>query len=431
MVRWYQGRNSAGQVKPRAPGRYPHPMFRRGKTSAQSAADADRQALFEKLAQRPETVCPFLGLAGSRADYEVKATDDHRCYAFGDPEAVSAEYQRNVCLQRGYANCPRYLRGVLVIPTDELEALRRPPQRVPPPPPPPPPQPRPTPASGGGNRRRAVAGLLVVLLLIGGAGAWWMLAGPGGVAQETPTPRPSISETPSPSAEPSVASAGPSASVAPTPITAISGTADFALVGAATREGAALRLTPSAFDQVGAVWYPELVPLAGGFSAEYTFQLGSPQAGGGDGLAFVVQTQGPAAVGGLGGDLGYGGLPNSLAVEVDTFLNEWPAADDPNANHVSVHTGGAAPNNGDEGWSIATATNVPNLSDGGAHLIRIDYDPGTLAVSVDGTLVLSVALDLAGRLSLEPGGTAYVGFTAATGTSAQTHGVLTLEMTFR
>ena len=46
------------------------------------------------------------------------------------------EQQRNVCLQLGYANCPRYLRGVLVIPTDELEALRRPPQKVPPPPPP-------------------------------------------------------------------------------------------------------------------------------------------------------------------------------------------------------------------------------------------------------------------------------------------------------
>jgi hypothetical protein len=191
-------------------------MFRRGKSEAQSAADADRQALFEKLAKRPENVCPFLALATSRADYEEQATDEHRCYAFGDPEPVSTEYQRNVCLQRGYANCPRYLRGVLVIPSDELEALRRPPQRVPPPPPPPPPKPRPAPARGGGGRRRAVAALLVLLLLIGGgAGAWWLLAGQDGVARETPSPVPSLTVEPSPSeAEPTMTVAP---SVAPTP----------------------------------------------------------------------------------------------------------------------------------------------------------------------------------------------------------------------
>jgi hypothetical protein len=93
-------------------GRYPRGMFKRGRKPAQSSADAERQALFEKLAQRPETVCPFLGLAGARADYEEQATDEHRCFAFGAPEPVSGEQQRNVCLQRGYANCPRYLRGV-------------------------------------------------------------------------------------------------------------------------------------------------------------------------------------------------------------------------------------------------------------------------------------------------------------------------------
>ena len=191
-------------------------MFRRGNSAAQTAADADRKALFEKLALRPENVCPFLALATSRGDYEVQATDEHRCYAFGDPEAVSLEYQRTVCLQRGYANCPRYLRGVLVIPSDELEALRRPQQRVPPPPPPPPPKPQPAPATGGGGRRRAVGALLVLLLLIGGgAGAWWMLAGQDGVARETPTPVPSRTAEASPSE--AVASPSVAASIVPTP----------------------------------------------------------------------------------------------------------------------------------------------------------------------------------------------------------------------
>jgi hypothetical protein len=179
-------------------------MFKRGGSPAQSSADVDRQALFEKLAERPETVCPFLGLATARAEYETQATDAHRCYAFGEPEPVSGEQQRNVCLQRGYANCPRYLRGVLVIPTDELEALRRPAQKVPPPPPPKPTTP---PPADGGGRRRIVVVLLLLLLLGGGAGAWYLLAGPGATAQN-PTPTPEASESVEPSAEPTAGSSG-------------------------------------------------------------------------------------------------------------------------------------------------------------------------------------------------------------------------------
>jgi hypothetical protein len=190
-------------------------MFRRGSKTPPSAADADRQALFERLAQRPETVCPFLGLANARADYESQATDEHRCYAFGEPEPVSGDQQRNVCLQRGYANCPRYLRGVLVIPTDELEALRRPPQRVPPPPPP---KPAPSPGDDGGRRRWAVL-LLILLLLVGGGAAWWALAGPGAIAQN-PTPSPSIEPSVEPSGAPSGSGSGsqePSPTPDPTP----------------------------------------------------------------------------------------------------------------------------------------------------------------------------------------------------------------------
>jgi hypothetical protein len=192
-------------------------MFRRGGQSTPSSADAERQALFEKLAQRPETVCPFLGLAGDRSEFEPQATDEHRCYAFGEPEPVSGEQQRNVCLQRGYANCPRYLRGVLVIPTDELEALRRPQQRVPPPPPP-------VAATagasgeGGGRRRVAVIALVLLLLVGGGAGAWYFLAGPGAVAQNpTPTPEPSRAPSLAPSPSTPSESAIPSVSPDPTP----------------------------------------------------------------------------------------------------------------------------------------------------------------------------------------------------------------------
>lgn len=176
--------------------------------------EAERRALFAELATRPDTVCPFLGMAQSRTDYTDGASAQHRCYAFGDPAELSDEQQTKVCLQRGYGNCPRYLRGVLVIPTEELEALRHP-QAAPV---------APTAAdAGGGNRRRGglIAAILVLLLATGGGAAAFVLLGNDGVASgPTPTPRPTPSSVPSQevSAPPSSAppSSAPPTSTAPT-----------------------------------------------------------------------------------------------------------------------------------------------------------------------------------------------------------------------
>jgi hypothetical protein len=183
--------------------------------AAEAAREAERRALFAKLAQRPEHICPFLGLADDRAGYVEGVSDDHHCYAFGDPAPLSAEQQTRVCQERGYGNCPRYLRGVLVIPTEELEALRRP--RAPAPEParpaaPPPPDRR---------RRRggAILALLALLLLVGGGAAAFLLLGrdDGGIA-DVPTPSPvttaAPTDTPAPSAS---ATATANATPAPTP----------------------------------------------------------------------------------------------------------------------------------------------------------------------------------------------------------------------
>jgi hypothetical protein len=198
------------------------PVFGRGRHKREieeAAREADRRALFAELAKRPDTVCPFLGLAQARAEYHDGVTDEHRCYAFGDPAELSAEQQHKVCLQRGYGNCPRYLRGVLVIPTAELEALRRP-HPAPPVPPPQRPATQPAPAGGGGRRRGLVAVLLVLLLAVGGGGAAFVLLNDGEVAQRTPTPTPSaaVSSTVEPSPEPtSTETVPPSPTPEPTP----------------------------------------------------------------------------------------------------------------------------------------------------------------------------------------------------------------------
>ncbi|HSK94020.1 MAG TPA: hypothetical protein VLA76_08185 [Candidatus Angelobacter sp.] len=190
-------------------------MFGRRKreeeAAAEAAREAERRALFAKLAERPEHICPFLGLASERTEYVEGISDEHRCFAFGEPASISAEQQTRVCQERGYGNCPRYLRGVLVIPTEELEALRRPraPMAEPPPPPAPVEQRR---------RRAPVLLLLLLLLLVGGgsAGAWFLFGRDDGVAVTTPTPTAEPTPSDSPTAEPTPAPT-PSPTDEPTP----------------------------------------------------------------------------------------------------------------------------------------------------------------------------------------------------------------------
>lgn len=185
--------------------------------AAEAAREAERRALFAQLASRPDTVCPFLGLAEDRVGYVDGVSPEHRCYAFGDPAPLSSDQQTRVCLDRGYGNCPRYLRGVLVIPTDELEALRRPAPAASSAPPPPP--------VTEERRRRPVAAWLIGLLLlvvVGGVGGVALLS--GGlpfVAVTSPTPSttvvPTVEPTPTATTSSAETPAPPTPTLTPEP----------------------------------------------------------------------------------------------------------------------------------------------------------------------------------------------------------------------
>jgi hypothetical protein len=182
---------------------------RRKEEAEETAREAERRALFAELAKRPDSVCPFLGLADARAEYRPEPNGGHRCYAFGDPAPLSDDQQRHVCLERGYSNCPRYLRGVLVIPSEELEALRRPQAPAPPPPP------RPAPASGGGRRGGlALVGVLLLLVAAVGVGGWYLLGNRANPIAGNPTASPTTTPTPVGSTTPAET---PSATSVPTP----------------------------------------------------------------------------------------------------------------------------------------------------------------------------------------------------------------------
>ena len=193
---------------------------------------------------------------------------------------------------------------------------------------------------------------------------------------------------------------------------------DLALVGSSTLFNNTLRLTPALNGQSGTAWHTNLVNVVNPWSTTFEFAI-TPVSGGADGMTFAIQPNSPTAIGNPGsggGGLAYDGMPNSLVVEFDHYNNG--NNNDPNGNHISIHTQFAAPNSPNESASIGSTTGISNL--GGIHSVTIDYDGTAMSITYDGNVVLVATVDM----SQVVGGTdAYVGFTAATGGLNEEHRV--------
>ncbi len=177
-----------------------------------------------------------------------------------------------------------------------------------------------------------------------------------------------------------------------------------------------LRLTPAEQNKRGACWIQEKQTVAFGFETVFQFAL----SGGADGFAFVIQNHELSH----GGDvLGYD-MPNSLAIEFDTYHHSY----DPVGDHISVQTDGTGTSRIDHAYSLGTAALPFELDDGKTHSATIRYVPGTLAIFLDDSAepALTVSVELAAILELDQG-RAWVGFTAGTGSNYQTHDVLSWE----
>jgi hypothetical protein len=192
------------------------------------------------------------------------------------------------------------------------------------------------------------------------------------------------------------------------------------LRGSALLTNGLLRLTVPPNGPVGGAWYALPVYVRAGFETSFEFRIDRD---GADGFAFVIENTGLASLGDAGGGLGYRYIPNSLAVEFDTWGNGEFA--DPNHNHLSVQTRGINPNSPHHTNSLASTTSIPFLSDNRTHTARVTYVPGQLCVYVDRleTPHLTVPVDLENALSLSEG-SAFVGFTAAFGSLVEVHDIL-------
>jgi hypothetical protein len=172
-----------------------------------------------------------------------------------------------------------------------------------------------------------------------------------------------------------------------------------------------LRLTAGGFRQVGSAWAKPKVDLTQSFESTFKAYLhhGEP---GADGIALLVQAEGPRALGGWGGGLGYRGIRQSVAIEFDTYQN----TPDPNSNHLAVVLRGNPDNH-----AVVANPSIPLY--GKPFLARVQYDAATHELKIfvkayragePEELALTTTLDLA----TEVGATsAWIGFTAATGTA--------------
>jgi hypothetical protein len=202
-----------------------------------------------------------------------------------------------------------------------------------------------------------------------------------------------------------------------------SDTTGLTLVGSADVIEQRLRLNPDEGSQVGTVWFTTKQAVAGGFVTTFQSQI---SVDGADGFAFVIQNESLAV-----GDIvtGFYGIPNSLAIEFDTWQNipedHASGVGDPNNNHISVQTRGLFPNSPDPVFSIGTATDIPYMSDGNLHAVKIAYSPSLLRISIDDldTPALNVMVDLPDLLALDSG-RAWVGLTGFTGGVSEAHDIL-------
>ena len=190
-------------------------------------------------------------------------------------------------------------------------------------------------------------------------------------------------------------------------------TANLTLNGGANLTGGNLTLTDGGAFEARSAFFNIPVSVQQ-FTTNFNFQLINPSA---DGFTFTIQGNTPGAVGGFGGNLGYGGIPNSLAIKFDLFSNEGEGADS-----TGIYTGGAAPT-------------IPavNLSGTGINLHSGDIFNVQMAYS--GTVLTVVITDIKTNASATQsyninipstvgGPTAYMGFTGGDGGATAIQNIL-------
>jgi hypothetical protein len=222
-------------------------------------------------------------------------------------------------------------------------------------------------------------------------------------------------------------------------------TSGLTLVGSAnnTNPPGQLQLAPASSGQAGAAYSTSPITLgtSATFSTQFQFQLTS--AGGiapADGITFVL-AKNPTGLGSTGGGLGYAGVGNSVAIEFDTFNNG--PCDGNSSNHVAIDENGHlidCTSQSDQAlanvYGVSTCdfgaltpyTANGCMSNGHIWTATITYDGTFLnatlldpAVGTTFAAITNFAIDVGALLGTN---TAFVGFTAGTGSGFERQNIL-------
>jgi hypothetical protein len=197
-----------------------------------------------------------------------------------------------------------------------------------------------------------------------------------------------------------------------------------------TGDGTVARITPAATSQSGAFYSTTSVTLGSNATFSTQFQFRFTNEGGidpADGITFVL-AQNPTGLGAAGGGLGYQGVPNSVAIEFDTFNNGEVGGD----NHVGINTGGALNDlSATAVYGISSCgfnTTAGCMSNGHLWTANISYDGSKLNVSLSDpaegftfNAINNFGINIASFLGTN---NAFVGFTGGTGSGFENQDIV-------
>ena len=190
------------------------------------------------------------------------------------------------------------------------------------------------------------------------------------------------------------------------------------LNGSTDLDGSRLQLTDSGQYEAGSAWYSTPVNIQA-FTTNFTFQLVNP---GADGITFAIQNDDTSAIGPTAGNLGYGYIPNSMAIKFDLFNNRGEGSDS-----TGLYVDGAPPIMP----AIDMTSSGVNLHSGDIMAVQVVYNGTTLTLTITDTVTnatfsTSFTINIPATVG---GNTAYMGFTGSTGTFTASQEILTWTYT--
>jgi len=199
------------------------------------------------------------------------------------------------------------------------------------------------------------------------------------------------------------------------------GAGSMVLNGNAVISGTALSLTTTnGTFQASSAWYPTAVNIQN-FTTDFSFQTsaGSPTA---DGLTFTLQNESTAALGGAGGNLGYGLTTTpSVAVKFDLYNNNGEGPDS-----TGLYLNGASPTTP----AVDMTGSGIDLHSGDVFRVHMTYDGTNLAMTItDANTAATFTQTWPANIPSTVGAnTAFAGFTSATGGYTANQSILSWTM---